>query len=114
MDKKTLMEFGLRALREQTPPIPKIRPTAPKGSGYVPASSTGGIEPAPTRTGTLMTRGQQTAIRTDSQGNPVSPLEAMGLKLPTQRPTGSEVPKYRNMPDIKSGVGGVVQRILGR
>ena len=25
MNKKTLMEFGLRALREQTPPIPKIR-----------------------------------------------------------------------------------------
>jgi len=29
MNKKTLMEFGLRALREQTPPIPKVRPTAP-------------------------------------------------------------------------------------
>ena len=29
MDKKTLMEFGLRALREQTPPIPKVRPSAP-------------------------------------------------------------------------------------
>jgi len=26
MDKKSLMEFGLRALREQTPPIPKVRP----------------------------------------------------------------------------------------
>lgn len=111
MNKKTLMEFGLRALREQTPPIPKIRPTAP----YTPASSTGGIEPAPINTGTKGTvMAQQTAIRTDSEGNPVSPLEAMGLKLPTQRPTGSEVPKYRNMPDIKSGVGGVVQRILGR
>lgn len=32
MDKKTLMEFGLRALREQTPPIPKIRPSAPPRS----------------------------------------------------------------------------------
>ena len=111
MNKKTLMEFGLRALREQTPPIPKIRPTAPKGSGYTPASSTGGIEPAPTRTGTKGTvMAQQNAVRVDADGNPVSPLEAMGLKLPTQRPTGSEVPKYRNM----SGFGGVVQRIFGR
>jgi len=115
MNKKTLMEFGLRALREQTPPIPKIRPTAPKGSGYSPASSTGGIEPAPERTGTLGTvMGQQNAVRIDDNGNPVPPLEAMGFKLPARRPTGSEVPKYRNMPDIKSGVGGVVQRILGR
>ena len=32
MDKKTLMEFGLRALREQTPPIPKVRPSAPPRS----------------------------------------------------------------------------------
>jgi len=29
MDKKTLMEFGLRALREQTPPIPASRPAPP-------------------------------------------------------------------------------------
>lgn len=28
MNKKTLMEFGLRALREQTPPIPARRPTS--------------------------------------------------------------------------------------
>ena len=55
MNKKILMEFGLRALREQTPPIPKIRPTAPKGSGYSPASSTGGIEPTPKCSGSLGT-----------------------------------------------------------
>ena len=108
------MEFGLSALREQVPPIPKTRSSAPEGSGYVSSSSTGGIIPLSKSTGTIMSRGQQTAIRTDAQGNPVSPLEAMGLKLPAQRPTGSEVPKYRNMSDIGSGVGGVVQRILGR
>ena len=29
MNRKKLMEFGLSALREQVPPIPKTRPSAP-------------------------------------------------------------------------------------
>jgi len=102
-------------LDEDMPSIPKPRPKPPKDSGYAPASSTGGIEPAPERTGTLGTvMGQQNAVRVDDNGNPVPPLEAMGLKLPARRPTGSEVPKYRNMPDARYGIGGVIQNIFRR
>ena len=117
--KKLLMEFGLKALMEQIP-IPKPRPKPPEGSGYIPASSTGGITPAPPNTGTLGDSGPNKylgrlgAPRVNADGNFVSDFEAMGLKLPSQRPTGSNVPKYRKMADAKSGIGGAIQRILGR
>lgn len=102
-------------LDEEMPSIPKPRPKPPKDSGYAPASSTGGIEPAPERTGTLGTvMADPRAVRVDDKGNPVPPLEAMGLKLPARRPTGSEVPEYRNMPDARYGVIRVIQNILGR
>lgn len=100
------MEFGLSALREQVPPIPKTRPQVPPIPKFRPRETGVNREinqavavdttPSPVEPRTY----QQNAIRVDAQGNQVN------LDPP--------VPQVRPSVEPKSSLGGTIRDMLGR
>jgi len=92
------MEFGLSALREQVPPIPKTRPSAPYRDPNREINQAVAVNttPSPVEPRTY----QQNAIRLDAQGNRVGP------SVPP-------VPQVRPSIKPKSSLGGTIRNILG-
>ena len=91
------MEFGLSALREQVPPIPQTRPSAPSRPTGVNREINQFVAVDTTLPPVEPPSGQQSSIRVDAQGNRVNP--------------GPPVPKVR--PSINPPVGGTIRNMLG-